>query len=158
MRYLIAIASGALLAVLPLLLLASSDLAWWQSCMSVANSFPVPDDAYELVENPCGMTHRRPVEPLWAIVLNISMLMIGCVMSGALAARLSETRRVVVAFLSPFLAYVALISLGGPNEMLSPVAVAVALAAGLLGIVGPGWEHLTNAWRATRAKPRAPQA
>jgi hypothetical protein len=110
--------------------------------MSVANSFPVPAYAYELVENPCGMTHRRPVEPLWAIVLNISMLMIGCVMSGALAARLSEERRLVVAFLSPFLTYLVLISLGGPKGLVTPLAVAAALAAGLLGVVGPGWQHL----------------
>jgi MFS family permease len=122
--------------------------------MSVAEISPAPQGLYEVVENPCGISHRGPDEPLWMSVLNFSILAIGCVISGALAARITGERRLAVAFLAPFLGYVVLLFLGGPHWL----ALVVGLFAGLLGMVGVGWRYLTNAWSATRSKQRAPQA
>lgn len=154
MRYLIAIASGALLAILPLLILATPDLAWRHSCMSVTETSPAPQELYEVVENTCWISHRKPDLPLWMSVLNLSILAISCVISGALAARITGERRLAVAFLAPFLGYVVLLFLSGSHWL----ELVVGLFAGLLGMVGVGWHYLTNAWSATRSKQRAPQA
>jgi len=157
MRYLIAIVTGALLAVLPPLMLVFPDLAWEHACLSVAKILPTAQGLGELVESPCGFIDET-LEPLPVRVLMLSMLSIGCAIAGALAARIAERRRLAVAFLAPFLAYGVLFSWGRFNASLLPIAVGVALAAGALGTVGAGWRCLTNAWRATRSKLRAPLA
>jgi hypothetical protein len=154
MRYLFAIVSGALLAILPAVILTMPDLAWWYACRNFVETSLAPQAIDAVIENPCGMTHRRPDEPIWMGVLNFSIVAISCAISGALAARMADERRLVIAFLAPFLGYVVLLFLGGPHWL----AFVVGMFAGLLGMVGVGWQYLTNAWSATRSKQRAPQA
>lgn len=157
MKYLVAIGAGALLALLPPLLLVSPYLAWEHACMRFANTSPAALEAGDAVEDPCWLIHET-LEPLWLQLLITMVLTITCCVSGALAARISEKRRWVVAFLAPFLAYLLLISWGASSASVSSLEVAVPFVAGLLGVAGTGWQHLTNAWRATRSKQRAPQA
>lgn len=143
--------------MLPPLMLVLPEFAWEHSCMDAIN---IPTGAEMLggvAENPCELIEETP-QPLWMGLLVVSMLMVACSISGALAARIAEERRFVVAFFAPFLGYLLLNLSGGPSELLSPFALTAALAAGLFGSVGAGWQHLTNAWRATRSKQRAPQA
>src|SRR5687768_14068450 len=108
MRFPIALAAGALLAILPVLLLVFPDLAWERACVKATSTSLVAQIPGALIEDPCGVSHRKPPEPFWVPVLNFSLLMLGCVMSGALAARITKERRLAVAFLAPFLGYVAL--------------------------------------------------
>lgn len=153
MRYPIAIVSGALFASLPLLIMVTPEIAWLHSCMIAAETITAPLDVGELVENPCGISHRGPDQPLWMSVLNSSIAAICCVVAGALAARIAGERRLAVAFLAPFLGYVVLLLWGIPDWF----GFVVCMFAGLLGMVGVGWQYLINAWSATRSKQRALQ-
>ena len=153
MRYFLAIASGALLSILPALLLVTPELAWLSACNTFVETSLIPQAVDAVIENPCGMTHRHPDDPMWVSALNLSVVALGCVLSGILAVRVADERRLVVSFLAPFLGYVGLLI-----WELHIGALFVGIFAGLLGIVGVGWQHLTNAWRTTRSKQRAPQA
>src|SRR5688572_29530842 len=103
MRYLVAIVLGAFFAVLPLLIIATPELAWWNSCMSAAQTIVAPQDFRGLVEDPCGISHRGPDQPVWMSVLNSGIVAINCVIAGALSARIAGERRMAAAFLAPFL-------------------------------------------------------
>jgi hypothetical protein len=161
MRYLFGIGAGALLATLPPLLLVLPEIAWLQACTSVALASSKVQGIGEVVEVPCGLMHDT-LQPLWVRLLVLSVLAIGCATSGALAARISERRPLAVALAAPFLGYFMLIYLSRPTVPISSFelasVLAVSLMAGLLGASTVGWQHLTNAWRATRSKQRAPQA
>ena len=153
-----AIMSGALLAIVPLLMLLFPDVAWDIACGKVLEHPPASWVVGEFVENHCERIDET-VKSLLIGLLLIGMLVVGCVASGALAARIAEERRMVVAFLAPFLGYVVLFLSGNSHSLLSTVMVFVVGAfAGLFGVAGARWKHLTNAWSATRSKQRAPQA
>jgi hypothetical protein len=158
MRYVVAIMFGALLAVVPLLMLIFPDAAWGIACGKVLENPPISWRVGELVENHCERIDES-LDSLLIGWLTIGMLVFGCVASGALAARISEERRMLVAFLAPFLGYVVLFLSWGSYSLLSGALVfVVGVVAGLFGMVGARWKRLTNAWSATRSKQRAPQA
>jgi hypothetical protein len=158
MRYVVATISGALLAIVPLLLLIFPDVAWDIACGKVLENPPASWRVGELVENRCERIDES-VQSLLIGLLIIGTLVLGCVASGALAARVAEGRRMVVAFLAPFLGYVVLLLLGGSHSLLSAVMVfVVGTFAGFFGMAGASWKHLTHAWSAPRSKQRAPQA
>lgn len=161
MRYLAAIGAGAFIALLPPLLFMFPDFAWEQACISAAQFPSYAQGQGETVEYPCGLIDEI-LDPLWIRLLVLLTLVAGCVISGALAARIAEEKRMAVAFLAPCSAYVLLILWSDFKASLSPFEVAfiiaLVLVAGFLGTTGVYLKHLTNAWRATRSKQRAPQA
>lgn len=152
MRYLIAIISGALVAALPPLILAFPHFAWQQACGSIAETLPGVQTFGALWENPCGLIDET-LAPLSVRLLWLSVLAIGCALGGAMAARIAERRRFVVAFLAPSLPYALFFFLAlGVDIDVMAVAVPAALAAGALGTLGAGWKELASVVRGLGAK------
>lgn len=144
MRYVVAIMSGALLAVVPLLILVFPGVAWDIACGKVLENPPVSWRVGELVENHCERIDGS-MDSLLIGLLVIGMLVFGCVAAGAVAARISEERRMLVAFLAPFLGYDVLFLSKGSYSLLSVAMVfMVGVVAGLFGTAGARWKHRTR--------------
>lgn len=161
MRYIAALLAGIFLAILPLVMLSFPDFAWEQSCLRSDIAVEANDEAGTVVSAPCWLM-RDSEESKPVRIFTVAMLLLGCVAGGALASRIAETRRALVAFAGPCVGYAILLWLQESDTNMGPFPFPVAVVAGLAGVVGAvRWSRiprLTNAWRTKRAKPRPPEA
>lgn len=163
MRHLIAFLAGAFVAALPLVFLASPEYAPAEACHWSENwsLWPAPHassvgSSAALTEVPCpaGLGADAPNELPW---LTVAATLLACCLGGRVAGHISESMRLPVAFAATAVPYSALALLEG-EVLFALVFGLVAGAFGLLGLLRlSSIAHLTNGWRATRAKPRPPQ-
>lgn len=161
MRYIAAVIVGILVAILPPFVLSLPEYAQQSACVRTDVPTVPNEDAGPVVPMPCWLMHADD-QSSTTTVITTAMLLLGCVLSGSLAARIAESRSALVAFAGPSLGYAGLLWMQESNGNLGALIFPIAVAAGLVGVVGSvRWSpvpHLTNAWRAMRAKPRPPQA
>jgi hypothetical protein len=163
MRRLLAILAGGFIAALPMLFLAWPDYAYLAACHRFEETtLAVPDRAEAsrtdaVVESPCFIGESWEPDSTALALAALAALIVACVLGGRLAATISENGNKFVASAAGALPYVTL-SLLDRAFVVGLLLGVLAGLFGLLGVVRWSWiAHLTNGWRATRPKPRAPQ-